>query len=363
LVPISNPDQPADTLTPSLAFEKASIYFDGMKNTALTAFAVCVFLAMTGCTPKSGQPDLSQPATGVLRTPDARFDSLTGFDYAPHYIGILHQDQWLRMHYLDEGPRDAPVILALHGQGQWSYAYRNMIPLFVAAGYRVVAPDFIGFGRSDKLPNDTDYEFADHVGWLTTFIDRMNFDTDVTGFLFDWGGYFGLPIVAENPQFFDRLVLTNTMLPKGNSGGSQFFKKWRAEILSRPQFPMAQMVSEGVKKPLTAGVITAYDAPFPDETYKAGPRRFPLIVPIEDTDTGAQANKAAWDKLANFDKPTLTIYSKMFAKSDSLGPNPLIEQIPGAEDQPHALIDAGFYSIDDAGTELAERTIAFIGKK
>lgn len=321
---------------------------------------------MTGCTPDSGQPemsqpDLSQPATGVLRTPEARFNSLAEFNYAPHYIGIPYQDQWLRMHYIDEGPRDAPVILALHGQGEWSYAYRHMIPLFVAAGYRVVAPDFIGFGRSDKLPNDADYEFADHVSWLTAFIGQMNFDTDVTGFLFDWGGYFGLPIAAANPEYFDRLVLTNTLLPRGSGGGTKFFKKWRAEILSRPQFPMAQMVSEGVKTPLTAGAIAAYDAPFPDETYKAGPRRFPMIVPIEDTDTAAPANKAAWEKLSDFDKPTLTIYSKMFAKSDSLGPNPMIEHISGAKGQPHALIDAGFYSVDDAGTELAELTIAFIG--
>ena len=331
----------------------------------VTASVLPVLIAATliaGCGNQPNEPPSSGPAPGVLRTPDARFENMAGFDYAPLYIDIPYQGSALRMHYVDEGPKDAPVILALHGQGQWSYAYRDMIPIFLAAGYRVVAPDFIGFGRSDKLPNDTDYEFADHVAWLTTFIDQMDFDTEVTAFLFDWGGYFGLKIAADHPEYFDRLVLANTALPKGYNGGSEFFKKWRAGILARPEFPMAQMVNEGVKIPLSDEAMRAYDAPYPDESYKAGPRRFPLILPIEDTDAAAPANKAAWGKLASYDKPTLTLYSKMFAKSDSLGPNPLIEHIPGADGQPHAVIDASFYIVDDASVELAEKTVEFIGQ-
>ncbi len=303
----------------------------------------------------------SAPPAGVMRTPESRFAGLVDFPYTPRYHALPWRDGRIRMHYIDEGPRDAPVILCLHGQGQWSWAYHRMIPLFLAAGYRVVAPDFIGFGRSDKLPADTDYEFADHVAWLATFIAEMDLGNDVTAFMFDWGGYFGLRIAAEQPALFDRLVLANTLLPRGNSGGSAFFRKWRAGILARPVFPMAQMVEEGTKTRLDADALAAYDAPFPDERYKTGPRRFPLIVPIDDADTAAPDNKAAWQALAGFDKPVLTIYSRMFAGSASLGPAPIIGHIPGAIGQPHALIDdASFYIVDDAPEELARRTLAFI---
>ena len=309
----------------------------------------------------SNTRETDAPAPGVLRTPDEQFRNLAGFDYAPHYVYLSDRRDPLRMHYVDEGPRDAAVILALHGQGQWSYAYRTMIPIFVAAGYRVIAPDYIGFGRSDKLPNEIDYEFVDHVRWITAFIKQMDFHTDVTAFLFDWGGFFGLRIAAENPDLFDRLVLANTSVPRGTSGGTEFFKKWRAGMLSRPQFPQGEMVNEGAMIKLSPETITSYDAAYPDESYKSAMRRFPMILPIEDTDTAAPDNKAAWEKLASYDKPVLTLFSRIFAKSDSLGPNALIAHIPGAKGQPHALFDnAGFYILDDASVGLAEHTVAFI---
>lgn len=302
-------------------------------------------------------------ASGVMQTPEARFDNLANFDYQPHYLQMAYKDGGIRMHYLDEGPKDAPIILLLHGQGEWSYSYRDMMPIFLEAGYRVVAPDFIGFGRSDKLPNDSDYEFDDHVQWLTTFIDEMNFEQDTTAFLFDWGGYFGLRIAADRPELFDRMVLANTLLPRGDngSGGAKRFKKWRAGILARPEFPMGEMVAEGVRVKLTPEAIAAYDAPFPDESYKAGPRRFPMILPIELANKASAANKVAWDKLASYEKPVLTIFSKMFARSASLGPQQHLDHIPGTKGQDHALIKkASFYIVDDASKELAERTLAFI---
>ena len=322
----------------------------------LLGAALAALTGLLGCAAPG-----AEPMDGVLRTPDQRFAAIADFPYTPNYLTVPHENGRLRMHYIDEGPRDAPVILAFHSQGQWAYAYRDMIPIFVDAGYRVVVPDFIGFGRSDKLARGEDYEFDDHVTWLTSFIEQMQFDTDVTAFMFDWGGYLGLRVVADHPDFFDRLVLANTGLPRGTSSGTQFFKRWRAGMLARPEVPQGQMVNEGVMNKLTEAEIAAYDAPYLDESYKAAPRRFPMIIPIEDGDKAAPANKAAWDKLAEFDKPVLTIFSRMFATSDSLGPIPLIEQIPGTAGQDHALIDrASFYIVDDASQELAERTLAFI---
>jgi len=214
----------------------------GPRQTWAGALAAVV---LTGCA------GVTDAAPEVLRTPEARFAAIDDFPYPPRYATVYRDGTPLRMHYIDAGPRNAPVILCLHGQGQWSYAYRDMLPIFVAAGYRVIAPDFIGFGRSDKLARDADYEFADHVAWLTNFIEDMSLGDDVTAFLFDWGGYFGLRIAGEHPELFGRLVLANTTLPRGDSGGSQFFKRWREGILARPAFPMGDMVAEGALAPLS----------------------------------------------------------------------------------------------------------------
>lgn len=297
----------------------------------------------------------------ILRTPDERFENLPGYDYQPHYVEVP-DDRYdsLRMHYLDEGDPDAPVILLTPTQGSWVYIYREMIPILVDAGYRIVAPDYIGFGRSDKLPAEEDYTFQRHIDWLKSFLTQLEIE-NATGFLLDWGGFFGLRLAAEEPQYFARLVLLNTHLPTGDpSPGHEWFRNWRTEMLAKPVFPQGEMVNSGVVAKLTPEVIAAYDAPYPDERYKTGPRRFPMILPIEPNDPARPANLAAWEKLAEWDKPTLTLFAAMFIGT-SMGSERLIEHMPGANGQPHAGLDnTSFYIVEDASEELAERVIAFI---
>lgn len=296
-----------------------------------------------------------------LRTPAERFRDLPGYAYAPHYVEVpdpLYGS--LRMHYLDEGPRDGAVILLLHGQGGWSYAYRNFIAPLCAAGFRVIAPDYIGFGRSDKLRDPTHYTFQGHLDWLATFLDVLML-RGVTAYLFDWGGFFGLRLAAERPEFFGRIVLSNTTLPVGQGGGRDWFLKWREQQFALPEFPQGEMVNAGVARKLDRAIIVAYDAPYPDESYKTGPRRFPMILPIWPDDPASIANRAAWKQLGAWTRPVLTLFSQGLGGT-SMGPEQIKAHIPGARGQPHALLgDAGFYIIEDQTAELVSRIAAFAG--
>lgn len=297
----------------------------------------------------------------ILRTPDSRFENLPEYDFAPHYLEVPDARFGnLRMHYVDEGPRNAPAILLLHGQGSWAYLYRRMIPLLVADGYRVVAPDYIGFGRSDKLPSTEDYSFQTHIDWLIHFLRSMRL-VDVTAYLFDWGGFFGLRIAAGHPEFFNRLILSNTMLPTGQGAGRDWFVRWREQQFALPKFPQGEMVNEGVVHKLRPEIIAAFDAPYPDERYKTGPRRFPMILPIMPDDPAALANARAWIALGTWTKPVLTLFSATFA-GGSMGPEKLIAHLPGASGQDHALLsDASFYLVEDQPEVLALRIAAFAG--
>jgi haloalkane dehalogenase len=300
-------------------------------------------------------------AVKVLRTPDSCFADLPDYNFDPHYVTVP-DDRYgpLRMHYLDEGDRDAPVILLTPTQGSWVYIYRHVIPLLTAAGYRTVAPDYIGFGRSDKLPSETDYSFQRHIDWLKSFLQQTEI-RDATGFLFDWGGFFGLRLAAEEPELFARLVCLNTQLPTGDpSPGHQWFRDWRARMLALPRFPQGEMVQSGVVRKLSNAEIAAYDAPYPEAHYLTGPRRFPMILPIDPDNPARPANLAAWEKLGSYTKPVLTLFAASFLGT-STGPENLIEHIPGAAGQPHAGIpDTSFYLIEDAAAELARRSIDFI---
>jgi haloalkane dehalogenase len=296
----------------------------------------------------------------IKRTPENRFSNLSDFQFQPHFIDVTDGETGtLRMHYLDEGPRDGHMILCLHGQASWSYLYRHMIPVLVGQGFRVIAPDYIGFGRSDKLAVDADYNYQRHIDWLTAFLLGMKI-RNVTAYMFDWGGHFGLRIASEYPDMFNRIVLSNTLFPMGPQARSDEFVKWANQVVKTPVFPISGMVNKGVVNKLSPDVIKAYDAPFPDESFKAGPRSFPMIMPISADRPGVAENRAAWSKLASWEKPVLTLFSKHSAETE-VPPTKFQQHIPGAKGQPHALLpDAGFYIVEDKSQELATRIMAFI---
>jgi haloalkane dehalogenase len=295
----------------------------------------------------------------VLRTPDTRFDGLDGYAFAPHYATITADDgKALRLHYLDEGPRDAAPILLLHGEPSWSYLYRKFVGPLVASGHRVVAPDLIGFGRSDKPAARSDYTYERHVDWMAQWLTGVDL-RDITLFCQDWGGLIGLRLVAAFPDRFARLVIANTGLPIG-TGFSEGFNAWLKFSQEVPQFPVGNIVNGGTQRDLTPAEIAAYDAPFPDESYKEGARQFPLLVPITPEHASVAENKAAWEVLSRFDKPVLTCFSDKDAVTAG-GEKAFIDRVPGAKGQPHTIIEGGGHFLqEDAPDELVALIDRFI---
>jgi haloalkane dehalogenase len=291
----------------------------------------------------------------ILRTPDERFAGLTSFE--PHYVDL--DDGPVRMHYVDEGPRDGAVVLLLHGEPTWSYLYRHMVPGLVEAGLRAVAPDLIGFGRSDKPTPRTEYTYARHVGWVWSFIEALGL-RDITLFGQDWGGLIGLRLVGEHPDRFARVVAANTFLPTGDGAPSEAFLNWQRFSQSVPELAVGRLVNGACGGTLPDEVVTAYDAPFPDESYKEGARQFPLLVPTSPDDPAADANRAAWKVLETFDKPFLTAFSD----GDPItagNERPLQTRIPGAKGQPHTTITgAGHFLQEQKGPELAQVIVDFV---
>jgi haloalkane dehalogenase len=289
-----------------------------------------------------------------LRTPDARFADLPDFRFAPHYAEIANAGgPALRLHYLDEGPPDAAPVLLLHGEPSWCYLYRHMIPPLAARGHRVLAPDLIGFGRSDKPTLRSDYTFERHVDWMSAWLTARDL-TNITLFCQDWGGLIGLRLVARFPERFARVVAANTGLPVGGRKPPLAFKLWVAFSQLVPRFPVGWLVSKGTVRGLTGPEKAAYDAPFPDERYKAGVRQFPLLVPVTDKHASVAESKAAWQVLSQFDKPFLTAFSD----SDPItrgGERIFRERIPGAQGQPHTTIaQAGHFLQEDQPLKLVE---------
>ena len=216
----------------------------------------------------------------TLRTPDDRFVGLPDYPFDPHYAEVDDGDGGtLRVHYVDEGPADAAPVLLMHGEPSWSFLYRSMIPPLVAAGHRVVAPDLVGFGRSDKPTEQTDYTYARHVAWMQALLfDHLDLQ-DITFFGQDWGGLIGLRLVAADPDRYARVAIGNTGLPTGHGPASDAFLAWQRFSQETEHFPVGTIVNGGCVSDLSADVVAAYDAPFPDDTYKAGARIFPTLVP------------------------------------------------------------------------------------
>jgi haloalkane dehalogenase len=287
----------------------------------------------------------------VLRTPDERFADLADYPFAPHYLNVTDADgTTLRIHYVDEGPRDAAPILLMHGEPSWSYLYRKFVPDLVARGHRVIAPDLIGFGKSDKPAARGDYTYERHVAWMSAWLTALDL-TDITLFCQDWGGLIGLRLVAAFPDRFARLVVSNTGLPVG-TGSSEGFDAWLAFSQNVPQFPVGFIVNGGTTRDLTAAEIAAYDAPFPDESYKEGARQFPTLVPITPDHASVEENRAAWAVLERFERPVLTAFGEKDAVTKG-GERAFIGRIPGAKGQPHRIIAGGGHFVqEDAPEEL-----------
>jgi haloalkane dehalogenase len=329
-----------------------------------------------------------------VRTDNSRFSNLPGYPFEPNYIDVPDLDGGkLRMHYIDEG--EGEVILCLHGQPSWSYLYRKMIPVFVAAGYRVIAPDLIGFGKSDKPTDRENYTYANHVAWITSLIAQV----DLSGINLvcqDWGGLIGLRAAAENPDRFARIVVANTGLPDAKSvaddkvgpqsdrmrayydslpvhanakemgicmGGDTSgmgFLHWVKFCAESDGFSPQEVLTLFCGGTLNAEEQRAYGAPFPDETYLAGGRQFPSLVPIMPDNPAIPANRAAWKVFENWEKPVLTAFSD----SDPITAGAHVrfqESIPGAKGQSHLTIKgAGHFLQEQAPNELAQATIAFI---
>ncbi len=291
----------------------------------------------------------------TLRTPDARFENLPGYDFTPHYVDV----DGMRMHYVDEGPGGGDVVLLLHGEPSWSYLYRHMIPPLATAGLRVIAPDLIGFGKSDKPARKSDYSYARHVAWMRAFIESLDLG-GITLFCQDWGSLIGLRVAAENEQRFARIALGNGGMPTGHQEMPGAFRIWRTFALYSPWFPIGQIIQKGTVTDLGADVVAAYDAPFPTSRYKAGARAFPGLVPTRPDDPASDANRAAWDVFGRWQKPFLTTFSNRDPITRG-GELPWQQIVPGAKDQQHVKIkNAGHFLQEDKGEELAEILVAFV---
>ena len=293
----------------------------------------------------------------TLRTPDTRFDNLPDYDFGPNYVEV----EGIRMHYVDEGPKDGAVVLLLHGEPSWSYLYRFMIPPLRDAGFRVIAPDLIGFGKSDKPVNKNDYSFAGHVGWMKAFIEELQL-VDITMFCQDWGSLIGLRVAAENEARFARVALGNGGLPTGDQAMPKAFRIWQKFARFSPWFPIGRIIQKGTVTTLTDAVVAAYDAPFPSAKYKAGARAFPTLVPTRADDPASDANRAAWAIFRHWEKPFLTTFSNRDPITRG-GEKVWQESVPGAANLEHVKIrNAGHFLQEDKGPELAEVLIRFIGE-
>lgn len=290
----------------------------------------------------------------ALRTPDSAFENLSDYSFKPNYLDLK---DGVRMHYVDEGK--GPLILLLHGEPSWSYLYRFMIADLVRKGYRCVAPDLIGFGKSDKWDDQSAYTYQSHRDWLFELITGLGLK-NINLFCQDWGGLLGLRIAGEHPELFDRIAASNTFLPTGDIPPGEAFLKWRDFSQNISKLPIGKIIQGATVRKLTAAEIAAYNAPYPEENFKAAARKFPLLVPITPDDPAAAANRIAWEGLKKFEKPFLTL----FGDSDPVtkGADLLFRRyVPGAKKQPHAVIEKGGHFIqEDKPLELCEHLHAWI---
>ncbi|WP_232663899.1 haloalkane dehalogenase [Pseudonocardia sp. TRM90224] len=297
----------------------------------------------------------------TLRTPEERFARLPGFDLPPHYADVPDPDGGtLRMAWVEDGPAGGPAVLLLHGEPSWSYLYRTMIPVLAGAGLRAIAPDLIGFGRSDKPAAPADHSYARHVEWVRALAFDVLDLRAVTLVGQDWGGLIGLRLAAEHLDRFAGLIASNTGLPTGDRDMPEVWWKFRRAVEKAPELDVARLVQSGCRTPFTPEVHAAYDAPFPDETFKVAPRAMPTLVPTRPDDPATEANRAAWATLTASDVPFLCAFSDGDPITAAMEPV-LRAAMPGAAGRAHPTITgAGHFVQEDAGPQLADAVVRFV---
>ena len=284
----------------------------------------------------------------ILRTDEARFAGLPDYPFQANYLDV---EPGLRMHFVDHGPTNATPVVMLHGEPSWSYLYRHMIPMVAEAGYRVLAPDLIGFGKSDKPTSVTDYSYSRHMSWLTRWLEDLNL-TNITLVCQNWGSRLGLRLAAEHHRRFNQIIIGNGMLPTGDSPVPAVFRAWKAFASHSPWFPVARIIQLGTERALSPGEMAAYEAPFPSAEFKAGARAFPGLVPVSPDDPASAANREAWRILEKWRKPFITCFSN----GDPItrgGDRHMQRRIPGALGQPHSTLRGGHFLQEDSPREFA----------
>ena len=298
---------------------------------------------------------LSVRPVEIVTTPASRFDGLPGFPYAPRWTDL----GGLRIAWIDEGPRDAPAVLLMHGEPTWSYLYRTMIPVLLDAGLRAIAPDLPGFGRSDKPVRASDLSYGHQVRWMSAWLEREDL-RGLTLFCQDWGSLIGLRMAAEQPRRFDRIVLSNGGLPTGDEPLPRAFHVWKTFARFSPWFPIGRIVAAGCARGLAPVHRAAYDAPFPSRRHRLAARLMPTFVPASPDDPEHDANRCAWEVFRAWDKPFLTL----FGDRDPItrgGERVWQREVPGARGQPHARMKgAGHFVQEDAGPALARAIAEFV---
>ncbi|NNF33235.1 MAG: haloalkane dehalogenase [Saprospiraceae bacterium] len=287
-----------------------------------------------------------------INTPEERFTNLPGYDFDPKYKRVGGS---MRMHYIDN-ESEGPCIVMLHGEPSWSYLYRKMIKVFQASGWRTIAPDLIGFGKSEKLTDRNNYTYALHEEWLDEWFQQVNLEKTYL-FVQDWGGLLGLRLAVKHKVKINGLIIANTFLPAGHASANAAFEQWRDFSQNVPEFPVGKIINMATQTDLSKEVIKAYDAPFPDESFKEGARQFPVLVPFDYDDPECVRNREVWKELMQCEIPTLTLFSDSDPIMAGLE-KVFQEKIPGCKDQPHEIIKgAGHFLQEDKGEEIAEKII------
>lgn len=291
--------------------------------------------------------------TEILRTPDERFAAIPDYPFTPHYLDI----EGLRIHYVDEGPRQGRPVVLFHGEPTWSFLYRKIIPPLVAAGYRAIAPDYPGFGKSDKPTDPAFYTYDRHVALMARLLDSLSI-SNATAVVQDWGGPIGIRLAVENPAWFNRMSILNTGLFSGRQPGPGFMQ-WREFVERNPDLPVGFIMARSAVTSWSSQVLAGYEAPYPDAAFKVGAHRFPLIVPIAEDHPGAHEMRATRQAMAKWEHPTQVLFATEDPIFSVAVGERWVERVPGAR-RLELIENAGHFLQEDQGEEVAARLVAFL---